>query len=262
MSTSPSDQAEALDAYYTIQQLAEISQTTIRNIRAYQERGIFPPPEKRGRIGIYRESHVVRLAIINQLLSRGYSIANIGEMLHAHERGQDINQFIGLNNLITNLWSSTNPVILSIEELAARFSQPPSAEDIQYALQVGVLEIAEQHQVKISDGSLLQLAAILIDYHFSFRQLLDLVVKLRQTLNQAATSIANIGLSIILPPENPSDLTLDQPDRPTQLVQQLQPLLTTIVDIEMGNALSRSFKEQMAQRMASQVLKHASDSSQ
>ena len=68
---------------YSIDELARVAGTTVRNVRAYQDRGILPPPERRGRNGIYNHTHLARLRIIGQLLARGYSIANIGELIEA-----------------------------------------------------------------------------------------------------------------------------------------------------------------------------------
>ena len=46
---------------YRIDDLARAAGTTSRNVRAYQERGLLPPPEKRGRVGIYGDAHLERL---------------------------------------------------------------------------------------------------------------------------------------------------------------------------------------------------------
>lgn len=46
--------AETVRSEYTVDELARVSDTTVRNIRAYQDRGLLAPPEKRGRVGIYR----------------------------------------------------------------------------------------------------------------------------------------------------------------------------------------------------------------
>lgn len=39
------DHCQILDREYTIDELARVTETTTRNIRAYQERGILPPPK-------------------------------------------------------------------------------------------------------------------------------------------------------------------------------------------------------------------------
>lgn len=244
---------------YTITQLADLTLTSIRNIRAYQEKGILPAPVKRGRIAIYDEDHLTRLRIIQQLLTRGYSIANISELLHAHEQGHDLNQLIGLNTAMSTIWTEELPLYLSLEALASRFSTAPSPQDIQYAFEVGVLEPAPDGLVKISHAGLLQLATRLIDYQFSFRQLLDIVVSLRKNLNTAAASVAEIGLSIIFP--KTPDLQPFDLDQATTLVEQLRPLLAATVATELNNALARTLKQQMTQSMISHVLKQTDNSS-
>src|SRR5699024_10415430 len=60
----------------TSEELARTADTTVRNVRAYQDRGLLPPPERRGRSGIYSDVHLARLRIIGQLLKRGYTLAN------------------------------------------------------------------------------------------------------------------------------------------------------------------------------------------
>jgi len=46
---------------FTIDELAREAGSTVRNVRAYQDRNILPPPEKRGRTGIYTDVHLARL---------------------------------------------------------------------------------------------------------------------------------------------------------------------------------------------------------
>ena len=68
----PTDEAAAdTRNEYTVDELARVSDTTVRNVRAYQDRGLLAPPEKRGRVGIYDDTHVARLKLINHLLARG-----------------------------------------------------------------------------------------------------------------------------------------------------------------------------------------------
>ena len=68
---------------YTIDELSDVSATTVRNIRAYQDRGLIPPPQRRGRVGIYNNEHLARLRVIAQMLERGYTLASIGDLFDA-----------------------------------------------------------------------------------------------------------------------------------------------------------------------------------
>jgi DNA-binding transcriptional MerR regulator len=63
-------------AEYRIDDLARAAGTTARRVRANQERGLLPPPEKRGRVGYYNDSQLVRLKLIDSLLSRGFTSAH------------------------------------------------------------------------------------------------------------------------------------------------------------------------------------------
>lgn len=41
---------------YRIDELARLAGSTVRNIRAYQDRGLLPPPRLAGRVGLYDDS--------------------------------------------------------------------------------------------------------------------------------------------------------------------------------------------------------------
>ena len=96
-------------ADYRIDDLAKKVGTTVRNIRAYQDRGLLAPPRLLGRVGIYSESHVARLRHITSLLGRGYASAQIHELLHAWEQGKDIGAVIDLEGAVTDPWSDEQP---------------------------------------------------------------------------------------------------------------------------------------------------------
>ncbi|MCK5752949.1 MAG: MerR family transcriptional regulator, partial [Mycobacterium sp.] len=74
-------------AEYRINELAEVSGVSVRNIRVYQDRGLLPPPKIKGRTGWYSTEHLVRLNLISRLLERGYTFATISELLLAAHYG-------------------------------------------------------------------------------------------------------------------------------------------------------------------------------
>ena len=84
------------ESSYSIGELAGATGLTRRAIRFYVQRGLLPPPERRGRKGIYNDAHLSRLRIINRLLERGYTLSNIGELIESWEQGNDIGSLLGL----------------------------------------------------------------------------------------------------------------------------------------------------------------------
>ncbi|MFL6106499.1 MAG: MerR family transcriptional regulator [Marmoricola sp.] len=85
---------------YRIDDLARVSGVTVRNIRAYQERGLLHPPRRDGRVAIFDDGHLSRLKIITSMLERGYTTAHITEMLGAWEGGLDLADVLGLENAL------------------------------------------------------------------------------------------------------------------------------------------------------------------
>src|SRR5213076_2918063 len=65
----------------TIDELARESGMTVRNIRAYQSRGLLPPPEVRARTGFYGPDHVSRLRLIAEMRAEGMNLRTIKRVL-------------------------------------------------------------------------------------------------------------------------------------------------------------------------------------
>jgi DNA-binding transcriptional MerR regulator len=101
---------------YRIDDLARISGVTVRNIRAYQERGLLPPPERRGRVALFDDAHVSRLKIISSMLERGYATAHITEMLTAWEGGKDLADVLGLEGALVAAHVGDDPVTVTKDE--------------------------------------------------------------------------------------------------------------------------------------------------
>jgi DNA-binding transcriptional MerR regulator len=79
----------------TIDELARRAGETSRNVRAYQARGLLPRPRLAGRTGIYDDRHLERLSTIRRLQDRGFSLAAIGELLDARDRGATLADVLG-----------------------------------------------------------------------------------------------------------------------------------------------------------------------
>src|SRR5829696_1161042 len=61
----------------TIDELAARSGITVRNIRYYAGRGLLPPPQLRGRTGLYGPDHLARLELVSELSALGFTLSAI-----------------------------------------------------------------------------------------------------------------------------------------------------------------------------------------
>ncbi|MEU5884828.1 MerR family transcriptional regulator [Spirillospora sp. NPDC047279] len=108
-------------AEYRIDDLAREVGTTVRHVRGFQERGLLPPPRMQGRVGFYDDSHLARIRVIGQLQERGYTLASIAEMLTAWERGHNLSDLLGLEQVLTDRWSSEEPTAMTLAEVVRTF---------------------------------------------------------------------------------------------------------------------------------------------
>jgi DNA-binding transcriptional MerR regulator len=79
----------------TVDALARLAGTTTRTVRAYQTKGLLPPPRKIGRVAYYGPEHLARLQLIERLLARGFLLSAIGDLLRASEQGAGLAGVLG-----------------------------------------------------------------------------------------------------------------------------------------------------------------------
>jgi len=96
---APDDPARASAAAgpLTIDDLARKVELPVRTIREYHTMRLLPPPERRGRVGLYGAAHVQRLQLIARLQRRGYSLAGIRDLLGAWENGTELAALLGVD---------------------------------------------------------------------------------------------------------------------------------------------------------------------
>src|SRR5438309_1684162 len=99
----------------TIDALAQRTGMTVRNIRAYQSRGLLPPPEVRGRTGYYGAEHQARIELVREFQTEGFNLEAIKRLLEAGGSSADVLRF---TRAIHEPFEDEEPQIFTREELA------------------------------------------------------------------------------------------------------------------------------------------------
>src|SRR4051794_35863591 len=102
----------------TIDELARESGMTVRNIRAYQSRGLLPPPEVRARTGFYGAEHVARLKLIAEMRSEGMNLRTIKRVLDGVPSAEGM---LGFGQALLGAFRTEEPEVTTAEDLAERF---------------------------------------------------------------------------------------------------------------------------------------------
>src|SRR5215467_12480783 len=100
----------------TIDELAERTGMTVRNIRAHQTRGLLPPPEVHGRTGYYTEEHVARIELTREMQAEGLNLEAIRRVLESTEGSSS--EIVDFARAVRAPFEDETPEIYEAEELA------------------------------------------------------------------------------------------------------------------------------------------------
>src|SRR3954469_25246771 len=112
-----SDVTEA--AELTIDELAQRTGMTVRNIRAHQSRGLLPPPEVRGRTGYYGPAHQARIALIQEMQAQGFNLEAIRRLVEASPGSSE--EPLRFARAVAEPYLEEQPEVVTAEELAQRW---------------------------------------------------------------------------------------------------------------------------------------------
>lgn len=234
---------------YSIDELARQAGTTVRNVRAYQDRGIIPPPVRRGRAGIYGTEHLSRLRIVGQLLARGYTLSSIGELIEALDQGHNLAQVIGIESAVASPWTDEQPVAYSLSDLMTMFA---GNFDSRVLADVVELEILHQQGSKFVAPSpkMIYAAAELVKTGIPLASMLEVVSLLRANVERAAEAMVQLIDRHLLekygdglpPPEESAEIG--------DLIWRLRPLVEMAVHAEVSRAMQRAASQHLGDRLS------------
>ncbi|BDM73402.1 hypothetical protein HEK616_68890 [Streptomyces nigrescens] len=242
-------------AEYRIDDLAHLSGATVRTIRAYQDRGLLPRPERRGRANVYGAAHLARLRQIADLLDRGYTLASIKELLQAWDAGLDLGGVLGLVAEIDGPWTDEEASRISRADLDAAFGGASDEAAVAEAVELGVLERLPGQDDEFLVPSPQELA-VAAELHSAGVPLLAISAHLRELRGQVE-HIASRFLDFTT--EHVFQQFLDHPPTDAEaaeaaaLVRRLRPLAQQTVDAELARAM-RTLATRYLRRHLSEAL--------
>ncbi|MBW8481795.1 MerR family transcriptional regulator [Actinomadura parmotrematis] len=116
------------DEELTVEQLAQRTGMSVRNLREWQSLGLLPPPERRGRSGVYGTGHIARVLRIKQLKADGFRLDLIRRILQdaGGEPGGTVRRAA---TTLLEPFTVEEPLVLGADELAARLRGGPALID-------------------------------------------------------------------------------------------------------------------------------------
>lgn len=240
----------------TIDQLAQQTGMTVRNIRAHQSRGLLPPPTVKGRIGYYDERHIARLDLIQQLQSGGFNLTAIQRLV---ERAEDTGDDIGdLRNLVLTPFAQEPSEVMTLAELAEQIGADIDSRMIKQALDLGFAIHLGDDRYEIISPTLMRAGAQAVQLGVDVEMLLKVFEKVNEHARAIATVFTKMVDDGIVRPEEKQGLPPESFPRVVSAIEGLRPLAAEVVTasfrVNMDQAAEEAFGK-ILQRIAKEDLK-------
>ena len=232
----------------TIDDLAREAGTTTRNVRAYQTRGLLPPPKLVGRVGHYGDEHLVRLRLIARLQERGYSLAAIDDLVHAWSEQKSLADLLGFAHELGPDDDDEREAVVSETELASRFPMivdDPALIARSIALGIAIPSGARDGvpQFRIPSPRLLDVGQALVQIGVPLSEVLDVLADLRKHADEIATSMVRMFALHVIAPWAASGQPLEQLPDLLDRVRRTKPLPIAAVNAVLAQALEREVRD-------------------
>ena len=230
---------------YRIDDLAQAAGTSVRNVRAYQEKGLLEPPQRVGRTAVYGDAHLARLRLILRLLERGATLQLIADLVDAWHDGQDIAALLGLESALLAPTADEVTEAMSLDELGGLFGADPDPADIGRAVELGIIR-PDGAGYRVVAPRLVQVGTDLAQMGVPVAEMLEHVGGLRERIEAVAHDFVELAVRHVFR-ELIDDVEHADLGEAATLIQRLRPLARSVVDIELSRALDDEITRRVAQ---------------
>lgn len=170
---------------YTVDDLAQLTGVTVRNIRAYQTAGLLEPPTLQGRLALYDKLHLGRLELIRELRTLGFGLDAIADMLAKVPRSAASPYALIAQMFSRGFFQIEQPERKTVTELTGHWHEKASQEQVLALIRNGLYKPAhgsealnEQTQVDVLSPSLWAIGKQMADLNIPLSTVLDMQEKL------------------------------------------------------------------------------------
>jgi DNA-binding transcriptional MerR regulator len=229
----------------TIDEIAREAGIPASTVRLYQNKGLLPRPDRRGRVGYYGQDHRDRLRLIAHLQERGFSLAAIKEALDAWAGGRSLDHLLGVGDIVPTL--TREPLRLTLAELAGRFEGVGLTQtDILRAVEIGLIEV-DGTDVIVANAAFADIGPAVARLGVPVAEILDEYEALQNAVAVIAGRLRGVFERHLWEPFVADGLPAERVSAITADVAQLTTLATTVVTIELQDRFAAFAAEYLEQ---------------
>lgn len=233
---------DPLDGWLTIDALAQAVAITVRNIRAYQARGLLPPPTVRARTGFYGPEHRARLELIKDLAGQGLKLDAIKRLFDTTDGSTE--QVLDFVRAIRQLFATEAGQIATAAELADRFATADPAL-LRRAVKAGLLREVGDDQYEDINPRLTEAGVACVQLGIPLERMLTVTEQVRRHADAVAKVYVELFLDEVWKPFDSSGRPDEQWPHVHESLQQLRKVsgdaLLALLDAAVSERLDVTF---------------------
>lgn len=238
------------DHKLTIDELAQRSGMTVRNIRAHQSRGLLPPPVVRGRTGYYGPEHVGRLETIKDLQADGFNLTAIQRLVEqADSAGQEPG---ALRAVVLTPFDDEPTEIVDLKELAAEIGVELDDYDklVKRAEELGFVVPVGGEKFEVISPTIMRAGLEVIKLGVSVDEAFSMLVLIRRHMRAVADAFAKLVDDNVVRPFQDGGYQHDEWPEVQAAIERLRPFATEVAlasfKVVMSEAAEAAFGKALA----------------
>ena len=226
----------------TIDELARVTGITVRNIRAYQSRGLLPAPEVRARTGFYGADHQARLELIGELTAEGVKLDTVKKLFDT--TGGDTHQVVQFIHTVRHLFGDEPRPMVALSELAERFDST-DPQLLRKARRLGLIRKVSDDQYEEVSPRLVGAGQALVELGIDPERGLEAVASLRRYADGIAKLYVDLFVAEVWKPFDESGRPDEGWDRVNETVGALREVagdaLLAVLELAVSDRLDVTF---------------------
>lgn len=235
--------ARADEELLTIDELARRTDITVRNVRAYQSRGLLPPPEVRARTGYYGPEHMARLRLIREMQAEGYNLKAIDRLLQAADGAGE--QILDYERAVLTSFVVEEPEFATAEELEERLGGPFDEKTMRKAQKLGLVRPLGKDRFEIPSPTLLRAGEELLSLGIPLSHALAVGEKIQRHTQAIAQAFVRLYVQDVIGGVEPTQRSPQEWERLRAALERLRPLAAEALTAGFHQAMSNVVEREL-----------------
>lgn len=225
----------------TIEQLAQRSGLSVRNIRSHHARGLLPPPEVRSRVGYYGPEHESRLRLVRELQQEGLKLEGVKRLLD--ESRSTSEGLLRVKEAADAQAEAEESEVITLAELQARFpvDRKTGAKLLDKAEKLSTLTPMGEGVYEVSSPSLLAAAEETHRLGYQLEHIVEATAEIERHSAAVARRLVKLFMEDVWKPFAQAGMPDDRWPEIVEAMERTRPLA--------ASALMAVFRQNMAREV-------------